>query len=265
MTNTRIRHEQINSENATDGYVLTSDGASGTAWEAQVGGGGSNTLAIYGNNTFKVSGTAAVFNDNLTVSTSGTFAYVNANAGVGAGLNAVGIFDDSVFKVSGTAISFNSGLYVSVTGTVAYINTSGTSSSGGGTKVIRGTASATAQDAHTTNSTWEDINSMAVTITTEAVSDIFCLFTFLGKPDNTSWEHVVIRFALNSTGTASWNVYLLNGAATTTIYHSFAAQYMFTDILAGTHTIKVQWYDDTTGLDYSFYDRRLSVMAFQDT
>jgi len=41
MADTRIRHEQITSEAAGDGDVLTSDGAGNAAWEPSIGGGAS--------------------------------------------------------------------------------------------------------------------------------------------------------------------------------------------------------------------------------
>lgn len=74
----------------------------------QVGGGGSNALAIYNNNIFVVTGTAAVFNDNLTVTASGTFAYINA-ASLGGGSGASAFLDltdtpDTYLGQSGTLV-----------------------------------------------------------------------------------------------------------------------------------------------------------------
>lgn len=90
-------------------------------------GGGSNALAIYNNNNFIVTGSAAVFNDNLTVTASGTFAYINAINPIGT----VGIFNNNAFVVTGTALVFNSNLTVTASGTFAFINASALGGGGG--------------------------------------------------------------------------------------------------------------------------------------
>lgn len=56
----KIRHEQINSESATDGHVLTADGAGGTAWEAPPGG--TDADAIHDN----VSGEISALTEKVT-------------------------------------------------------------------------------------------------------------------------------------------------------------------------------------------------------
>lgn len=44
---TKIRAGQISSGAATDGHVLTADGAGGTAWETPTGGGSQYRMYVY--------------------------------------------------------------------------------------------------------------------------------------------------------------------------------------------------------------------------
>lgn len=96
-------------------------GVTGTAGTPGASGPpGSNTVLIYDNDTFKTTGTSIHYNDNLSVITSGSSAWINGQAG-GGGSNIL-IYDDNVFKVTGTAIVFGTNIDVAVTGTVAFVN-----------------------------------------------------------------------------------------------------------------------------------------------
>lgn len=58
MSTTAIRNEQITSESATAGYVLTADGAGGAAWEAAAGVGGA--INVY-NETITADGSSLTY------------------------------------------------------------------------------------------------------------------------------------------------------------------------------------------------------------
>lgn len=59
MSTTAIRNEQITSESATDGYVLTADGAGGAAWEAAAGV-GAGAINVY-NETITADGSSLTY------------------------------------------------------------------------------------------------------------------------------------------------------------------------------------------------------------
>ncbi|HKZ43172.1 MAG TPA: hypothetical protein VJ044_19600, partial [Candidatus Hodarchaeales archaeon] len=65
------------------------------------GGGGSNVLPIFDDSVFKVTGSAISFDSNLSVSVTGTFAYVNSSGG-SAGEGHITILPYSYFTASGT-------------------------------------------------------------------------------------------------------------------------------------------------------------------
>lgn len=100
-----------------------------------------NVLPIFDGSVFKVTGTAVSFDDNLTVSVSGTVAFVSSSAAGGGGLSALPIQDDGSFVVSGTAISFDKDLIVTASGTVAHVEVpAGTFASGSHTHPAGATA-----------------------------------------------------------------------------------------------------------------------------
>lgn len=88
--------------------------------------GTSSNISIYDNSVLSVTNPAGIsFDTNLTVITSGTYAYVNATGGGGGGLSGIAIYDDSSFIVTGSCIHFNDNLTVVATGTCAYVDATG--------------------------------------------------------------------------------------------------------------------------------------------
>lgn len=97
-----------------------------------------NDLLIYDSSTFKITGTAINFADDLVVIVTGTTAHVSVATGsfsapshthsqYSTGSSSTGggtlqIYDDGVFKATGTSISFNNNLTVDVTGTAVYVS-----------------------------------------------------------------------------------------------------------------------------------------------
>jgi hypothetical protein len=147
-------------DEGVEGY-LHNDGAGNISWIAgTAGGGGGNTILVFDDSIFKVTGTALVFQDGLVVHITGSYAYIdwtgtsfpanalgylhNDGAGLltwdagtgGGGGNTLLIYDNSVFKVTGTAIVFQDGLVVRVTGSIAYVDWTGTVGGNVATDVI---------------------------------------------------------------------------------------------------------------------------------
>lgn len=87
---------------------------------------GDNTLLIYDDGVFRITGTAISFDANLSVATTGSVAFVSSSGGGGgSGDNTILIYGGSEFKVTGTAISFDTNKQVFVTGSIAYIESVG--------------------------------------------------------------------------------------------------------------------------------------------
>lgn len=95
-----------------------------------MGSSSNSGVLIYDDNTFKTTGTAIHFNDNLSVITSGSLAWINGQAGGGGGTDLL-IYDGTTFKVTGTSINFGDNLDVAVTGSTAYISAVGVTGSAG--------------------------------------------------------------------------------------------------------------------------------------
>lgn len=99
------------------------------------------TVLVYDDNTFSTSGTALHFNNNLSVITSGSSAWINGQASIPTYPS---VYDDATYKTTGTSFIFIEDLAVLVTGTSAYIGvSSGTFSRDGHTHPQYSTGSST--------------------------------------------------------------------------------------------------------------------------
>jgi hypothetical protein len=129
-------------------------------------------------------------------------------------------------------------------------------------QIVSGSASA--KDSHTSSGTWEDINSMSVNITPYMNnSKLLCTFTYTLYYDDTNWGHHATRFYLDdSIASESW-VFSKDSAYDITIRHLLTTHAVFTGITSGSHNVKVQWNDNNSGANVSFYQRRLTVTAGQ--
>lgn len=91
------------------------------------------TLLIYDDGVFKVTGTAINFTTNINVAVTGSVAYVSSvdTIGGGGGGADVIIYEDNTFKATGTAIHFSDNLDVVVTGSSVWVNAVGVTGSTG--------------------------------------------------------------------------------------------------------------------------------------
>ena len=125
-----------------------------------------------------------------------------------------------------------------------------------------GTAYASAADAHTTNSTWEDVNSMSVTVVPTATAELMCTFTCTIKSNSVNWEHNYFKFLLDGTTSSESHRQIIDADAVTSRYWIVTIHTVFSAVSAASHTIKVQW-QTQSDLDVIFYERRLTVMICQ--
>lgn len=133
----------------------------------------------------------------------------------------------------------------------------------GGAPII-GTAYANAEDAHTNDSTWEDIDSMSVSVTPPfANAKLLCTFTMRIKMDSTNWEHFAMRFNMDAGTLSEAYAQTLDVNATTTRHWVSTVHAVFEGVSAAAHTIKAQWYDNGSSLNVKIYERRLTVMVCQ--
>jgi len=125
------------------------------------------------------------------------------------------------------------------------------------------TAYANADDAHTANSTWEDINSMSVSITPPfASAKLLCMFTCRIKMDSANWEGFSFRFDLDgATQSELWTQAQDANPATTRIWLC-ECHTVFAGVSAAPHTVKAQW-ASFSSLNCTIKERRLTVMACQ--
>jgi hypothetical protein len=222
------------------------EGATGSAGPQGLQGiQGDNTLLIYDDHVFKVTGTAIDFTDNINVIISGSIAYISSvdTVGGGGGGTDLIIYDDSVFKVTGTAISFDTSLSVAVTGSVAFISSTAT---GGAVAtdaiwdaagdLVQGTGADTAAHLHigTANQLLR-VNSGATAVEWAGVGRV-----------------LVSQQTPTATGTVSWN----NIPAT---YNSLEIEYVgrSTDN-GGALDLSIRCNNDTTATNY----RRMIFESF---
>jgi len=93
------------------------------------------TIQIFDDSIFKATGTAISFDDNLTVSVTGSVIFVDGQAGSSGGGYPI-ISEDSVFKATGVAIDFGENMNVAVTGTTVFVSSVDTTGGGGGDLLI---------------------------------------------------------------------------------------------------------------------------------
>ncbi len=122
------------------------------------------------------------------------------------------------------------------------------------------TVYASAADAHTTNNTWEDVNSMTLTFTLAAQADIICMGTINADPNSLNWEHFKFRFDLD--GTTQSEEWLKSRDDNYSPLEQYSVDFhtVFANAAAGSHTVKIQWHDNNSSMDIQLYERRLTCM-----
>jgi len=195
--------------------------------------------------------------DGIAAIVSGSFVHI-VYTPPAASLGATMHWDDGSPLCTGTIIDWGNNLDVSCSGTVVRVDASGL-----GTEVLLKTAHSDAADAHTTDNTWEDIDSMVVLISPTQSCDIKSDITFECSPASVNWEHWAIRFVLN-TGTFSENWERGKDAnADQDWLKLFHCHTVFENVSAGTHQVKAQWWDRGSNMDLTFQSRRLTVTTIE--
>lgn len=127
------------------------------------------------------------------------------------------------------------------------------------------TVSASSTDSHSTNNTWEDINSMSVSITPVLASaKLLCEFTVMVKGTSSNWEYIDFRFDLDGASQSeTWAINRDSNVAAPAYTWLLHMHTVFESVTAAAHTVKAQWWDGNSSLDVSIFNRRLTVMACQ--
>lgn len=264
MSTTKVRQEQIKSSAATDGQVLTADGAGNASFEDLPSGLSLTVEEIDGAPSVPNVNKIKVTNGKLTDDGGGVVT-VDVSGGGGSGSVAADtIWDAKGDLAVGTGADTAAKLSAGSNGQVpvyASGETTGVKPAVPQPQIV--TAYASASDAHTANNTWEDVNSMSVSITPPfASAKLLCEFTVRMKTVSANWDHFELRFDLDTASQSeSWSE-AVDANAASTRYWVRTVHTVFSGVSAAAHTIKVQWKSDSN-LDCTFYDRRLTVMACQ--
>jgi hypothetical protein len=123
------------------------------------------------------------------------------------------------------------------------------------------TVYAIADDTHTGNNTWEDINSMSVTLIPPDIAELFCIFTCQVSPISSNWEHFSFRFLLDGATASESYTQSKNSAPSGSPRFIINIHAVFSSVSKASHTIKAQWHDNNSSQDVTIYQRRLTVMA----
>jgi hypothetical protein len=123
------------------------------------------------------------------------------------------------------------------------------------------TKSGTTANSHTSTGTWEDITDSTVVFTTTSAASVYSTFTFLMTADSANNEHFAIRFALDGATFSEHWLTTKDLQPSTGQRYSLTLHTVFSNVSAATsHNIKAQWFDNNSGLDVTFYDRRLTAI-----
>ena len=136
--------------------------------------------------------------------------------------------------------------------------TGGSGSSGGN---ALWTVAASAVDSHTSNNTWEDVNTMMISPVLTAAGDVLVQFNCEVAGTSSDNEYISFRFVLDgSTYSEIWtkrkDELPANDERLLISFHS-----VFSSVTIGSHTIKVQWQDAGSNLNVNIYNRRLTALC----
>lgn len=121
------------------------------------------------------------------------------------------------------------------------------------------TAEASASDAHTADSTWEDVNSMSVSVTATSSGVVLCWGEAVFAFTSANWQYNRMRLDVDSTTQSQvlWN-YRLDTNPTNNPYHTASFHHVFTGLTAASHTFKMQTEDGGSSQNRTFYERKLT-------
>ena len=196
---------------------------------------------------------------NITVTT------INEGGNEQLQISAVGIsgisnftdLDDTPSTYAGEA-----GKYLAVNGSedgINFITLSG--GSGGGGLLLFASDTAANSDLHTSTGTWEDITTISGSFNLSETSDIICMSTLELDPNNSSWEHYLLRFRLDTSTYSEPYQFGRNTGPDSGQVRLKTITYAFENVSAGNHTMHVEWQDGSTGLDVYILDRNLTVFT----
>ena len=122
-------------------------------------------------------------------------------------------------------------------------------------------------DAHTTQDTWENIVAASGFITLEEEGDLDLDFLTVVQRDDTNWQHIWLRFALDTPeGEIVTPAYKREESAGTTVGRKWLlpARYVFSGMAAGDYTARAQWNDGNSNLNVTFLERQISIRGTWD-
>lgn len=211
-----------------------------------------------------------VTGERLTVRVSGSYATIHASPDPVEQIGVFNVIDPPGSALgTGTVIEWGDNLSVTISGTTVHVDAT---AGGGVAHVFPGGAlvipdlyplmftwTGSANDLHTNNATWEDIEALSGTFTVDNPTDVFIdLVASINLADG-SWNHNWLRVVLDAVplnpviyygedgGHNNWEVFLT--------YHAVQK-----NIASGAHTIEAQWYT-TSNLNVNIQNRRLSLIA----
>ena len=116
-----------------------------------------------------------------------------------------------------------------------------------------------------TASTYEDITGTSLTFTAEAGAKYLVMAFLSWRWVNANWQHHVIRAVIDgaTTGVTPTTVNLAienNNPANTLTWFNSTALFILDGLAAGAHTLKLQSWDDNSGIDRSFAMTEVVVM-----
>ena len=134
---------------------------------------------------------------------------------------------------------------------------------GGGAPTIA-TIYASSTDSHSTQNTWEDVNSMSVSISpADDNAKLLCFLTITVVPTDSNWEWFGFRFVLDGSTYSNSFYQGKNVGPASSPQFVFNMHAVFEGVSSGSRTVKVQWHDHNSNLNVNLLERRLTVMVGQ--
>lgn len=144
---------------------------------------------------------------------------------------------------------------------VEFVNISGGAGGGVDNPILMDYVIATSTDTHTNDTTWEDIDSMTVTLNLPASGYVLVPQLTARWAPYANWVQCYMGFVLDSDAVINTYTSVKQATAFAGEQNTCSMQYVYGPLTSGSHTIKAQWYTNSN-LDVHIYLRTMTVVAY---
>lgn len=126
------------------------------------------------------------------------------------------------------------------------------------------TAYSTSSDVHTNNNVWEDVAGLSITFTPAAISSAMIECTSICQPTSGNWEQLHFRLVIDGSNTDTIFRLERSSGPDGARFWTFHFHWFVAALSVASHTIKVQMYDNGSSQDWTFSNRRMTILTVPD-